>query len=119
MAVASVACGNRGSSRLYLGEHKAGLLAKPQVLARSLPRDWRRLRRCSLVGFFRRALRIGGMPRGSTLRQLAFELAQPFQLGLKLLNHESDHLHRLMMRVADLLQNRAQDRKSTRLNSSH
>src|SRR5689334_13956848 len=48
------------------------------------------------------------MPRGSAMRQLAFKLAQPFQLGPKLLNHEGDHPRRLMIRMANLLQNRAQ-----------
>src|SRR4029077_5324500 len=48
------------------------------------------------------------MPRGSATRQLTLELAQPLQLGPKLLNHEGDHPHRLMMRMADFPQNRAQ-----------
>src|SRR5713101_6472253 len=48
------------------------------------------------------------MLRGSAMRQLAFKLTQPFQLALKLLNHKCDHPCRLMVRMADLLQNRAQ-----------
>src|ERR1700687_378488 len=48
------------------------------------------------------------MARRSAARQLPFELAQPFQLGPKLLNHERDHPRRFMIRMADLLQNRAQ-----------
>src|SRR5260221_11841432 len=48
------------------------------------------------------------MRGGSQARHLAFELAQPFQRGAKLLNHESDHPHRLMMWMADLLQNGTQ-----------
>src|ERR1700731_375628 len=44
------------------------------------------------------------MPCGSALRQFAFELTQPFQLGAKLLDHERDHPHRLTIRMADFLQ---------------
>src|ERR1700719_2013329 len=50
-----------------------------------------------------RALRISGMSCRGPMRQLALELAQPFQLGPKLLNHQADNPHRFMVRVADFV----------------
>ena len=56
-----------------------------------------------LCVLFAEALRVGGMPCRSAARQLALELAKPLQLGPKLFNHEGDHPHCFMVRVADFI----------------